>query len=114
MMPLNHALQRPAIALRLQSARPVGLVAELGSLGRFTRMKNSDQSSGGKPQIVPRGYWTFWCVFSLLGGVSGIVTAFVSGTEHGELFAILSIGWSFAWAAVYWRIRRETNAASMR
>jgi len=27
----NHALQRPAIALRLQYTRPVGRVAELGS-----------------------------------------------------------------------------------
>jgi hypothetical protein len=28
----NHALQHPAIALRLQSVRPVGRVAELLSL----------------------------------------------------------------------------------
>ena len=33
--PPNHALQRPAIASRLQSLRPAGRVAELGSLGRL-------------------------------------------------------------------------------
>jgi hypothetical protein len=74
-------------------------------------MKNSYQSSGRKPQIVPSGYWTFWCVFSFLGGVGGIVTACVSGTEHRDLLAMLSIAWSFAWAGVYWRIRRESKAA---
>jgi hypothetical protein len=33
----NHAAANPAIASRLQSTRPVGRVAELGSLGVATR-----------------------------------------------------------------------------
>jgi hypothetical protein len=67
-------------------------------------MKNPHQSSARTPQIVPRGYWTFWCVFSVLGGVGGIVMAFVSETEHKVVFVTISVAWSLAWAVVYWRI----------
>ena len=38
----NHALQRPAIASRLQSCALVGRVAELGSLAEVAIVKNDD------------------------------------------------------------------------
>ena len=40
----NHALQRPALALWLQSMRPAGRVAEVGSLGgRSCLMQTNNQ-----------------------------------------------------------------------
>ena len=64
-----------------------------------------------KPQIVPNGYWTFWCAVSVLGGIGGIVTAVTAEMKYDVLTGVLSFAWSTAWAVVYWRIRRETNAA---
>ena len=74
-------------------------------------MKDSQHASKRKPQIVPRGYWTFWCVLSFMGGVGGLIRALFSGPEYRDLFAAISIAWGFAWFAVYWRIRRESKAA---
>ena len=42
----NDALQRPAIALLLQSWRPVGRVAELGSLDDYARWINPAWRAG--------------------------------------------------------------------
>ena len=64
-----------------------------------------------KPQIVPNGYWTFWCVVSVLGGIGGIVTAVTAEMKYDGLIGVLSFAWSIAWAVVYWRSRLETNAA---
>ena len=83
--------------------------ATLGALAVMIH-KQSHRSPDRAPQIVPNGYWTFWCVLSLLGGIAGIVTTVTSEMEHDGIIGVLSFAWSIAWAVVYWRIRRETKA----
>jgi hypothetical protein len=75
-------------------------------------MKNpqSHQSSDRALQIVTKGYWTFWCVLSILGGIGGVVTAVAAEMKYDGVIGVLSCAWSIAWAVVYWRIRRETKA----
>ena len=48
---------------------------------------------------------------SVLGGIGGIVTAVTAEMKYDGLIGVLSFAWSIAWAVVYWRFRRETNAA---
>jgi len=64
--------------------------------------------SGRAPQIVPKGYWTFWCALSILGGIGGAVTAFL---EHSVILGVISFAWGIAWGLVYRTIRRETKSA---
>jgi hypothetical protein len=50
----NHTLQNPAIALRLQSTRPVGRVAELGSLDRMPSFEEVFCPQTAAPRPVGR------------------------------------------------------------
>ena len=61
-----------------------------------------------KPQIVPKGYWTFWCALSVLAGIGGLVAAVLSEEKHAVAWAAVSFVWAMAWAITYWRFRRET------
>jgi len=63
------------------------------------------------PQIVPKGYWTFWCVLSIWGGIVGIVTAVSGEMKYDGIIGVLSAAWSISWAVVYWRIKHATKAA---
>ena len=58
------------------------------------------------PQIVPKGYWTFWFVLSLIGVIVGIVATFLWRQERGGvIFGMTSTVVSVAWAVIYWRVR---------
>ena len=98
--------------LRLTTSETRHSGARQATLGALAVMihKQSHRSPDRAPQIVPNGYWTFWCVLSLLGSIAGIVTAVTSEMEHDGIIGVLSFAWSIAWAVVYWRIRRETKA----
>jgi hypothetical protein len=61
-----------------------------------------------KPQIVPKGYWTFWCALSVLGGIGGLVAAALSEEKHAVARGMVSFIWAFAWAVTYWRFRHAT------
>src|SRR5688572_2432485 len=59
-----------------------------------------------KSEIVPKGYWTFWCVLSVLGGIGGIVAAVIS--KHFAI-GVISFVWAIAWTIIYWRLRQTSN-----
>jgi len=59
-------------------------------------------------QIVPKGYWTFWCALSVLGGIGGFVAAILSVEKHAVAWGAVSFIWGVAWAITYWRCRRAT------
>jgi hypothetical protein len=63
------------------------------------------QSVDKTPRIVPKGYWTFWFILSLLGGIGGAVTAILSEKERGIIYGVISLVWGVAWSVVYWRIK---------
>jgi hypothetical protein len=63
-----------------------------------------------KPQIVPKTYWTFWIIWSLLGVLSGIgwfVSALLSGQKRDIIIAVISLLSTVAWSVIYWRIKHE-------
>jgi hypothetical protein len=71
--------------------------------------QSSNQSIDGPPQIVPKGYWTFWFILSLLGGMGGAVTALL---ERNVILGVISLAWGVAWSIVYWRIKRGKSSAT--
>ena len=83
---------------------------ELGSLGRTTRMtKPPSNHSVDTTQIVPKGYWTFWFVLSLLGCIGALAMA-VYWWSEGQRIMGVAVGVSclfseVAWAIIYWRLR---------
>jgi len=62
----------------------------------------SNHSIDKTPRIVPKCYWTFWFILSLLGGIGGAVAAFLSGKV---IIGVISLAWGAAWSVVYWRIK---------
>ena len=72
-----------------------------GVIERMTELP-SNHSVDKTPRIVPKGYWTFWFVLSLLGGIGGAVTAFL---ERDVILGVISLVWGVAWSFVYWRIK---------
>jgi len=66
----------------------------------------SSHSIDKTPRIVPKGYWTFWFIFSLLGGIGGAVTALFFDKERGIIIGLISLAWGVAWSLVYWRIKQ--------
>ena len=58
-----------------------------------------------KPQIVPKGYWTFWMVVSLIGGIGGFVSSILSGHKVDVLIGVICLLYSIAWSVYYWRIK---------
>jgi len=75
-----------------------------------TIMTKSPQhhSANQKPKIVLKGYWTFWCALSVLGGLVGIVTSVISKEKDAVAWGAVSFVWAIAWATMYWRFRRAT------
>jgi hypothetical protein len=64
----------------------------------------SNQSIDGTSQIVPKDYWTFWFILSLLGGIGGAVTALL---QRNVVLGAISLVWGVAWSVVYWRIKHR-------
>lgn len=65
----------------------------------------SNKSVERAPQIVPKGYWTFWFVLSLLGTIGGGVMAFLWWPDRTFIAGVFVLVSGVAWTAVYWRIR---------
>ena len=68
--------------------------------------KPSSNHSVDTTQIVPKGYWTFWCVLSLLGGIGGVVAGVLVGRGLGLIIGVASLISGVAGSVVYWRVKR--------
>ena len=58
-----------------------------------------------RSQIVPKGYWTFWFVMSLLCAIGAGVMAFLWWPDRTFIAGVLALVSGVAWAVVYWRVR---------
>lgn len=68
-------------------------------------------------QIVPKGYWTFWFVFSLHSCIAAVALA-IYWWFQGERVMGVGVGVSSlfiegAWAVIYWKLRLKSRPPSI-
>jgi hypothetical protein len=70
-----------------------------------TAKSSSDHSPGQKAEIVPKGYWTFWFVVSLLSSVGAFFTAILWWPDRLAIIGVISFCYAIAWTLFYRKMR---------
>jgi len=68
-------------------------------------MTKPDLSVREKPEIVPKGYWTFWFALSLFSAVVAFFMAVLWWPDWQAIVGVVSLGPAIVWTVFYWKLR---------